>query len=255
MLQSTTMRVLLIVVLVAAAGGVLFTCTGPTTELTVPTNAAAKPTEDPTATADTAPAVATTTKPAAAGRAGESNGAITFALDPSASEARFLINEVLLGIPTEVKGVTSQITGTVTIDPASPAQSRVGTITVNARDLRTDRDLRNRAIRRFILESGRDEYQYITFMPRAVQGLPAQTAPGDSFTIQVTGDLTIKNVTKRINFAVEVTADSTTEISGLAKATIKRSDFNLSIPSAPGVADVSDEVQLELSFQAKAEAS
>ena len=60
----------------------------------------------------------------------------------------------------------------------------------------------------------------------------------------------IKEVTQPVTFDVELTADSATQISGLAKATIKRSDFNLEIPSAPGVADVTDEVRLELAFTA-----
>jgi polyisoprenoid-binding protein YceI len=185
---------------------------------------------------------------AAAPAAGE--GALTFTIDQSASEARFLIDEVLLGVPTEVQGVTSLISGTVTVDPANPAQSQVGAISVDANDLRTDRNLRNRAIRRFILESG--QHPYITFTPASINGLPAQAAPGDAFSFQVTGDLQIKDVTQPVTFDVELTADSATQISGLAKATVKRSDFNLEIPSAPGVADVTDEVRLELSFTAVA---
>jgi polyisoprenoid-binding protein YceI len=193
--------------------------------------------------------------PAAGATGGEAqaagDGALTFAIDQSASEARFLINEVLVGIPTEVKGVTSLISGTVTVDPADPAASQVGTLSVDASDLKTDRNLRNRAIRRFILETG--NYQYITFTPTAISGLPEQAAPGETFTFQVTGDLTIKDVTQPVTFDVELTADSATQITGLAQGVVKRSDFNLEIPSAPGVADVTDEVRLELAFTAKAE--
>jgi polyisoprenoid-binding protein YceI len=190
---------------------------------------------------------------AAGGEAQAADGALTFTIDPSASEARFFVNEVLLGVPTEVKGVTSLISGTVTVDPANPAQSQVGAISVDASDLRTDRNLRNRAIRRFILESGRDEYQFITFTPTAISGLPEQAAPGDTFTFQVTGDLKIKDITQPVTFDVELTADSATQISGLAQAVVKRSDYNLEIPSAPGVADVTDEVRLELAFTALAD--
>ena len=175
-----------------------------------------------------------------------------FVIDQAASEARFLINETLIGIPTEVKGVTNLITGTLAIDAAEPAKTTVSTITIDARDLRTDRDLRNRAIRRFILESNKDEYRYITFTPTAITGLPAKAAAGDSFAFKITGDLKIKDVSKPVTFEVEVKADSASEITGLAKATMKRSDFNLSIPSAPGVADVTDDIQLELAFTAKA---
>jgi hypothetical protein len=37
---------------------------------------------------------------------------------------------------------------------------------------------------------------------------------------------------------------------GSAEATVLRSDFQLTIPNAPGVANVSDEVQLSLDFEA-----
>jgi polyisoprenoid-binding protein YceI len=174
-------------------------------------------------------------------------------IDPRASEARFVINETLIGVPTEVKGVTSIITGTLQIAPAAPEQTSIGEITIDARDLRTDRNLRDRAIRRFILESNKDEYRFITFTPAEIAGLPAQAAAGDTFQFQVTGELKIKDVSRPVTFDVEVTAESETQVSGLATATIKRSEFDLQIPSAPGVADVTDEVRLELAFTALAE--
>jgi polyisoprenoid-binding protein YceI len=178
---------------------------------------------------------------------------VPFAIDQGASEARFIINESLLGMPTEVVGVTNLISGTLAIDPADPAATTVGVITIDARSLATDRDLRNRAIRRFILESNKDEYRYITFTPTAITGLPAMAAPGDTFTFEIAGDLQIKEVVQPATFQVELTADSATQVSGVATATVLRSDFNLQIPNAPGVADVTDEVRLELAFTAIAE--
>lgn len=265
MLKSTPVRILLAIVAVvvlALATIVVFDIdvlallpeeTG-TTQTAPPAAAFAADTPAAETAAETAIADATAAADAAtAGNEAQAavDGALPFTIDQSASEARFFINEVLVGIPTEVKGVTSLISGTVTVDPANPAQSQVGTISVDASDLKTDRNLRNRAIRRFILESG--NYQYITFTPTAISGLPEQATPGDTFTFQVTGDLKIKGVTQPVTFDVELTADSATQISGLAEATVKRSDYGLEIPSAPGVADVTDEVRLELAFTAIAD--
>jgi polyisoprenoid-binding protein YceI len=264
MLKSTPARILLAVVavvVIALAAIVVFDidllALIPETETSQPAPAAVAPvaaTEaaaTPAGPAAAAPAADASADTAAAAAPSAGDGALTFSIDQSASEARFFVNEVLVGIPTEVKGVTSLISGTVTVDPANPAASQTGPISVDASDLKTDRNLRNRAIRRFILETG--NYQYITFTPTAVSGLPDQAAPGDTFAFQVTGDLQIKDVTQPVTFDVEVTADSAAQISGLAKATVKRSDFNLTIPSAPGVADVTDEVRLELAFTAVAE--
>jgi hypothetical protein len=44
--------------------------------------------------------------------------------------------------------------------------------------------------------------------------------------------------------------NSENELSGTAKAQVLRSTFNLQIPSVPSVADVTDEVALELEFTA-----
>ncbi len=252
MTKQNTVRLAIIIVLLSVAAIVLVTCRSNGAPAPQPTATVAAPTPEPPA-----PTGDSTVEDGASG--GDSAGsastgaAVPFIIDQAVSEARFLVNETLLGNPTEVKGVTNLITGTIEIDTADPAKTAVGPITIDARDLRTDRDLRNRSIRRFILESNKDEYRYITFTPTSIQGLPAQATAGDSFAFQVTGDLKIKDVSKPVTFDVDVKADSEAQISGLAKTTIKRSDFNLSIPSAPGVADVTEEVRLELAFTAKAE--
>lgn len=266
MTKQTIVRIVVVVLLLALAAVVLVTCSNSgsqapqatteppaaaATEATAEAAAAQVATTD--AATQTAESTGDATQAVAAGASADGTGSGTpFVIDQGSSEARFLVNESLIGIPTEVKGVTSQITGTLAIDVADPTKTTVSTITIDARDLRTDRDLRNRAIRRFILESNKDEYRFITFTPTAITGLPAQAGAGDTFTFQIAGDLKIKDVSKPVTFDVEVKADSDTEITGLAKATIKRSDFNLSIPSAPGVADVTDDIRLELAFTAKA---
>jgi polyisoprenoid-binding protein YceI len=177
----------------------------------------------------------------------------TFVIDAAQSEARFVVNEVLLGMPTEVKGATSQLTGTIDIDLGAPANTTVSPIVINARDLKTDRNLRDRAIRRFILQSADDKYQFITFTPTSISGLPAQAQPGDRFTFEVTGDLQIRDKVAPATFSVTLTADSETQITGLAQATVQRATFDLQIPSAPGVADVTEDVRLELAFVARAQ--
>lgn len=112
------------------------------------------------------------------------------------------------------------------------------------------RNLRDRAICRFILQSADDNYQFITFTPTAIEGSPTIAAPGDSFAFEISGELQIRDIFQPVTFEVTLTAESDTQIAGLAQATVRRSDFDLQIPSAPGVADVSEEVRLELEFVA-----
>lgn len=253
MSKQNTLRLVIGVILLAVAGLVIATWSN-SGALAPAAIATAVPPTPPSPTPATDEAAATSSAPVdTATGAGNGGTAVPFVIDQAMSEARFLVNETLLGVPTEVKGVTNLISGTIEIDAANPAETSIGTITIDARDLRTDRDLRNRSIRRFILESGKDEYRYITFTPTAIQGLPVQAAAGDTFSFEITGDLKIKDVSKPVTFTVDLNADSDVQVSGLATATISRADFDLSIPSAPGVADVTDEVRLELAFTARAE--
>ena len=72
------------------------------------------------------------------------------------------------------------------------------------------------------------------------------------FRFNVTGDLTVRDITQEITFQVTVTPVSETRLEGVAKATVLRSDYELNIPSVPNVANVSDEVRLEIEFVALA---
>jgi len=177
----------------------------------------------------------------------------TFQIVPEGTEARFHINEVLLGQPKTVVGVTSDVTGELRVDPQNPSAAEIGPITINARDLTTDSDRRNGAIRRFILQSERDEFQYIVFAPTAIEGMPDAVTVGEPFEFQVTGFLTVRDVTNPVTFAVTVTATSETELAGIGTATVNYPDFALNIPEVPSVTGVEDQVRLEIEFRAVAE--
>jgi polyisoprenoid-binding protein YceI len=177
---------------------------------------------------------------------------VIFQIDPEQSEARFIVDEVLFGDPNTVVGATNEVSGQVEIDLSNPAQTTVSAIQINARSLATDNRFRNRSLSRMILQSNRDEYQFITFTPTAVEGLPDEATAGDTFSFQITGDLQIREIVQPTTFDVTVTADSETQISGLAQTVVMRGDFELTIPNVEGVADVTEEVRLELEFVATA---
>lgn len=175
---------------------------------------------------------------------------ITFEIVPTSSEARFIIEEVLRGAPKTVVGATDQVAGQLSIDPDDLPNAQVGTIRVNARTLATDNDFRNRAIKNQILRT--DDFEFVTFTPTQVVGLPETGAIGETYTFQIVGDLTITDVTKQITFDVEVIATSETRIEGTATTAFPYTDFELFIPDAPAVDTVDDVVRLELEFVAEA---
>ncbi len=210
-----------------------------------PTEAPPEPTAAPT---DVPAAAATDTiAPTVAPAAAE---AAVFKINPEKSKAVFSIDEKLRGKPFTVLGVTSKVSGDITLSPDDLSQAKIGVIQIDARDLSTDSSFRNTAIRRFILESNKDEFQFITFEPTAIDGLPASAKVGDTLTFKITGNLKVRAIVKPVTFETTATMVSDTEISGTAKTVVTRTDYELTIPSVPGVADVADEVPLEITFVA-----
>lgn len=210
-----------------------------------PTEAPPEPTAAPTDVP--APAATDTVAPTVAPAAAE---AAVFKINPEKSKAAFSIDEKLRGKAFTVLGVTSKVSGDITLSPDDLSQAKIGVIQIDARDLSTDSSFRNTAIRRFILESNKDEFQFITFEPTAIDGLPASAKVGDTLTFKITGNLKVRAIVKPVTFETTATMVSDTEISGTAKTVVTRTDYELTIPSVPGVADVADEVPLEITFVA-----
>jgi polyisoprenoid-binding protein YceI len=211
---------------------------------------------DVTSEPDEEAAVATETVVATPGEANGANGEtatspITFEIVQADSEARFLIDEVLRGNPNTVVGVTDQVAGQFAVNPNDLSTTQIGIIRVNARTLATDNDFRNRAIKNQILLT--DDYEFVTFTPLEVIGLPERGAVGEAYTFQIVGDLTITDVTRQVTFDVTATPTSETRIEGMATTAFPYTDFELFIPEVRAVDAVEDEVRLELNFVAAAE--
>ena len=78
-----------------------------------------------------------------------------------------------------------------------------------------------------------------------VEGKRVLVSPNGIFAFGLAYD-----AVKPVTFEGTVTLKSDTQIDGDLKATVTRSDFGLTIPNVPSVADVTDEVKLELQFTA-----
>ena len=173
-----------------------------------------------------------------------------YELVPGSTEARFSIGEILRGEPKIVVGTTDQVSGQLALDLDDPSTAAVGPIQVDARTLVTDTGFRNRAIETRILLSR--VFQYVTFTPTAITGLPDTIAPGEPVQFQIAGDLTVVETANPVVFDVTAVPVSDTRIEGSAATTIQRADFNLFVPSATGVAGVEEDVILEIDFTAEA---
>ena len=177
---------------------------------------------------------------------------LEFSIVAEESLASFTLEEDLRGVRTTVIGSTSELGGNVTVDIADPSASAIGTILVNARTLETDNSFRNRALRSQILKSAQDEFEFIVFEPRELSNFSADSVSvGETLSFDVSGDLTVVGVTRSVTFKAEVTLESETQISGSASVNLLYADFGLVIPDVPGVANVTDDVDLRIGFVAR----
>ncbi len=217
----------------------------PTTEVTAPP--IASETTDAAASETTASDAPETTE---ATEATEDAQAVATSFElTDASTATFRIDEELRGSPVTVVGTSGIVLGRIEIDPEDLSNSQIGEILINARDFETDSGLRNRAIRGPILDT--EVFEFISFVPSAIDGLQGSASVGDELVFTVSGDLTIRDITQPVTFDVTAVLTSATTIEGTASTVVERGPFELVIPSVPSVANVAEEVPLTLDFVAE----
>lgn len=167
------------------------------------------------------------------------------------SEVRFRINEVLIGNPTEVIGVTKQVGGDVIVNFADPPASQLGEIAINARTFKTDTEFRDQSIRGQILQTSQAENEFIRFAPTELLSMATEpVSVGETVAFDIVGDLTIKGVTNTVTFNVSVTIESEDRISGTASTQILYPDYGISIQAPAQVSNIEEDVILELDFVA-----
>ncbi len=173
-----------------------------------------------------------------------------FRISTSESVVRFAVDET---IPAGTAvGTTNQIAGDFIIDFANPANSQLGVIRINLRTLRTNDPDRDNSIRCCILLSAQDAYEFTEFVPTSLTGLPNQVALGQTVDLQVTGNLSLRGVTRSVTFSVRLTMGSLEEIRGEATALVNRSDFGILNDDMLAYHGVAEQVRLEFNFVARA---
>lgn len=260
-----TMRRVIVVglVVVALAAGILgYAVFRPPQEASAPITAVplasgAANASGTTTAAAASPAASSTTQGSASGSASTATGAtvtttagdaVVMQIVQNESQARFVIDEVLNNAPKTVVGTTNQVAGQLAVNAQNPSATQVGVIQINARTLTSDSEFRNRAIKNQILRT--DTYEFVTFKPKQLIGLPQTGTVGQTYTFKIVGDLTIRDTTREVTFDTTVTPSSNTRLQGKAQTTIRYADFGITIPQARAVASVSDQVRLEIDFVA-----
>ncbi len=186
-------------------------------------------------------------------------GVHTYIIVPEESEARYLATEEFFADALEkyginagfgdAVGVTQAIEGQLTLDfdDLSNALGENG-FTVQMNTFVTGRRTRDNWIRtdgpRF------NDYPEATFVATAIDGAPASYAEGEEVSFQLTGDLTIREVTRPTTFDVTARLEGNT-LTGTAGTRILLTDFEIEPPSFINTLTVDNEVGLEVDFTAR----
>ncbi|HEX8230063.1 MAG TPA: YceI family protein [Chloroflexia bacterium] len=205
-----------------------------------PTRNAAPAATTPTGT--TEQAVATIPDPAPAAR--------VYRIDPDVSQASYRVGETFFdqrGFVIAV-GTTNAVAGDILVDPANLPASQLGEIVVDISQLRTDEPMRDNAIRRQWLQSA--TYPLARFNNAQISGIPATATEGQPFKFQISGDMTVREVTKPVTWEAETTLDGDT-LRGIATTRLKMSEFGIEPPRLMSL-EVEDDVELTLEFVANA---
>ncbi|QPC83957.1 YceI family protein [Phototrophicus methaneseepsis] len=182
--------------------------------------------------------------------AGDASQRALYRINSSQSEVRFSVEEERNGTRADVVGTTDQLAGDVIVDRLNPVNSQIGTIRMSARALTTGDAARDVVLREQIFRSAQDAYEFIEFVPTAVTGLPETIYLAQTYTFQVTGNLTILDTTRETIFNVQAQMPIESQFNGTATATITWFDWGINVPSVPGITDVAAQANLVINFVA-----
>jgi polyisoprenoid-binding protein YceI len=236
----------------------LAACAAPAAPTSAPT---AAPPPSATAAPVATAAPADTAAPAATSGAGDtayppatsaaaSGGSVTYELVAANSEASYAVREQLArrNLPSDAIGKTQAVAGSITVNADGTIDATKSKFTVEAGTLKSDEGMRDGYVSRNVLQAG--QYPQIVFVPTAVSGLPPVLPTSGNVTFQVTGNLTIRDVTKPVTW--EVTGSVTNgEATGTATTSFTFEDFNLTQPQVPVVLSLVDKITLTMKVNLK----
>ncbi len=158
-------------------------------------------------------------------------GAHRFVIAPGESTVTYRVNETLFNEGNRLNtavGTTTVIRGEIFVDRARPANSRIGTITVDISQFKSDSERRDNAIRRQWLESAK--YPIAEFAATEIKGLPETYQDGREVPVQVTGNLKIRDVTRRTTMAATIRLDGN-RLTVIGSTSFKMTDFGFDPPA------------------------
>lgn len=173
-----------------------------------------------------------------------SDNTIRLVAVPGKSQANYRVREQLanVALPSDAVGKTNAISGAIVGKTDGTIVSSESKFVVDLSTLQSDRSQRDNFLKRSVLQT--DKYPNAVFVPTKVEGLPLNMPPAGNVSFKLTGDLTIRDVTKSVTW--DVTCQSQGN-QGTCHATTSFTfeDFNITQPRVPLVLSIQDHITLE----------
>ena len=206
---------------------------------------ACSPGESGTAFAKSAPTKKVEALPAATASA--PGVMLRFVLAPSGQAARYRVRERLVGhdMPNDAVGETKSVTGTIAFDSSGKVVRQESKFVVDAATFVSDKNRRDGFVRGRLLDA--EQYPSIVLVPTSVSGVPLPLPTSGSRPIEVTGDLTVRGVTRPTTW--KGTAQfKDGRVAGSAATAFTFDDFQMEQPRVPVLLSVADTIGLEINF-------
>jgi polyisoprenoid-binding protein YceI len=150
-----------------------------------------------------------------------------------------------------IQGATTDISGSIHIDPARTADSIIGRLQVDLRTLNTDIEMRDEHMRTRHLHT--DQYPYAYFELTAVMGLPGELAAGVVCSCSAEGYFYIHGVKRKITSSLEIVDNSSGEVKSLgvhARFSLKLDDWKIPRPKALFL-KLAETIEVDVRFTAR----
>jgi polyisoprenoid-binding protein YceI len=141
---------------------------------------------------------------------------------------------------TEATGRTDDVTATMKISGTTVSDV---TVTADLRNLTSDNSFRDGRIRSEGLES--DDFPEAEFVLSEPITLSAVPTPGATIKTQAKGQFTLHVVTKPVTVSLEGRWDGK-QVQVIGSMPVKFSDYDITAPSAPAVASIDENAEMEL---------
>lgn len=173
--------------------------------------------------------------------------ALRFVLAPTGNAVRYRVRERLVGreLPNDAVGETKNISGAIAIDSSGKVIREASKFVVDAGTFVSDNNRRDGYVRARLLET--EQHPEIVLVPTDVRGVSLPLPTSGNRPIEVTGDLTVRGVTRPTTWKGTAQFQDG-RLTGSAATAFTFNDVQMEQPRVRVLLSVADTIRLEMDF-------